>query len=298
MSIEDRVFADLPWSGVMDSFTAACAMHGDRTKLIDQVQSQCGQGFERNPALWTDAPALRTAMGKAAKVGEWFKRQDRAQEWVNAIRRHWMTLRCETRIWFASSVSCVSGSTMPELPEILATHGGRGSVVAPAGFGKTHLIAAAVGMAGDRQLVLTHTYAGVNALRRKMRELKVPGDVCRVDTIASWALRLSLSYEGASGWSIERPAGGQWPGLYRACDALLDHPFIRRIIRASYMGVYVDEYQDCSAAQHQLVLKSNSHATCRAESSVIPCRPSLISRGRARLTGTRRLRVTSSPLVS
>ena len=29
-------------------------------------------------------------------------------------------------------------------------------------------------MASDRQLVLTHTYAGVNALRRKMREFRVP----------------------------------------------------------------------------------------------------------------------------
>ena len=73
--------------------------------------------------------------------------------------------------------------------------------------------------------------------------------------IASWALRLCLSYGGASGWSIEQPAGGQWPELYRACAALLDHPFIRRIIRASCTGLYVDEYQDCSAVQHRLVLK-------------------------------------------
>ena len=152
---------------------------------------------------------------------------------------------------------------MPELPETLATHGGSGYVVAPAGFGKTHLIAAAVGMASDRQLVLTHTYAGVNALRRKMRELRVPDGACRVDTIASWALRLCLSYDGASGWSIERPAGGQWPELYRACAALLDHPFVRRIIRASYTGLYVDEYQDCSAAQHRLVLKLVRDLPCR-----------------------------------
>ena len=88
MSIEERVFADLPWSGVVDSFEAACAMHGDRKRLIDQVQSRYGQGFERNPPLWTDAPALRIALGKAAKTGGWFKRQDRGQEWVGAIRHH------------------------------------------------------------------------------------------------------------------------------------------------------------------------------------------------------------------
>ena len=63
-------------------------MHGDRKRLIDQVQSRYGQGFARDPALWTDAPALRTALGKAAKTGGWFKRQDRGQEWVGAIRHH------------------------------------------------------------------------------------------------------------------------------------------------------------------------------------------------------------------
>ena len=35
----------------------------------------------------------------------------------------------------------------------------------------------------------------------------------------------------------------------------LDHEFIRRIVRASYDGVYVDEYQDCSVAQHGIVVK-------------------------------------------
>ena len=38
----------------------------------------------------------------------------------------------------------------------------RGLVVAPAGCGKTHLIAEAVGHAKGKQLVLTHTHAGVD----------------------------------------------------------------------------------------------------------------------------------------
>ena len=152
---------------------------------------------------------------------------------------------------------------MPELPEILAACAGSGYVVAPAGYGKTHLIADAVGLATTRQLVLTHTYAGVNALRRKMRELRVPSSACRVDTIASLALRLCLSYTGASDWTVQRPAGEQWTALYRACGALLDHPFIRRILRASYGGLYVDEYQDCSIPQHQLVLKLARDLPCR-----------------------------------
>ena len=88
MSIEERVFADLPWAGVVASFEAACAMRGDRERLINQVQSQYGAGFPRDPAQWTDTPTLRAALGKAAKASGWYKRQDRGQEWVAAIEQH------------------------------------------------------------------------------------------------------------------------------------------------------------------------------------------------------------------
>ena len=145
---------------------------------------------------------------------------------------------------------------MGELHATLAAYSGRGYVVAPAGFGKTHVIAQATSLSSGRQLVLTHTHAGVNALRNKMRGLGVGRQLFHVDTIASWALRLSLSYSKTSRWTIERPANNQqWSALYDACAGLLEHRYIRRVIRASYVGVYVDEYQDCSAAQHLLVLK-------------------------------------------
>jgi DNA helicase-2/ATP-dependent DNA helicase PcrA len=152
---------------------------------------------------------------------------------------------------------------VPDLSEILAANRGVGYVIAPAGFGKTHLVAQAVSRTDRRQLVLTHTYAGVNQLRRKMRDLKVCSHCFRIDTIASWALRLSLSYPATSRWTIERPTADEWCALYKACAALLDFNFIRRILRASYCGLYVDEYQDCSFAQHELVLKLARDLPCR-----------------------------------
>ena len=89
-----------------------------------------------------------------------------------------------------------------------------------------------------------------------MRLLNVSGKSYHIDTIASWALRLSLSYSGKSGWRDQRPANDeQWNALYDACTRLLDQGFIRRIVKASYDGVYVDEYQDCSVAQHAIVVK-------------------------------------------
>jgi hypothetical protein len=88
MSIEQRVFADLSWAGVRASFEAACTIHQDRARLVDQVQSRYGADFNREPDQWSDEPRLRAALGAAAKGSGWFKRQDRAQEWVAAIDQH------------------------------------------------------------------------------------------------------------------------------------------------------------------------------------------------------------------
>lgn len=153
---------------------------------------------------------------------------------------------------------------MSEIHERLAGHVGRGYVLAPAGYGKTHLIALSVGVATGRQLVLTHTYAGVNVLRRKLRELQVAPSRSHTSTIAGFALRLCLSYPGASGFNQPRPLGPEaWGALYGAATALVSRAFIRRILKASFAGVFVDEYQDCTASQHSFVLELAKALPCR-----------------------------------
>lgn len=129
----------------------------------------------------------------------------------------------------------------------------KGYVIAPAGYGKTHLIAMAVRAASHRQLILTHTFAGVNSIKTKMNTLGVPSSKYQIDTIASWSLRLCLAYPKNSGWKIENPTSKQWAKLYECCSVLLGKEFIRRVLKATYAGVYVDEYQDCSDIQHGLV---------------------------------------------
>jgi len=85
LSMEERLFADLPWAGVMASFNAALTIWNDEARLLNQVQTQFGQGFERNFADWADTPQLRTALGKAAKASDWFKRQSWGREWATSI---------------------------------------------------------------------------------------------------------------------------------------------------------------------------------------------------------------------
>ena len=147
--------------------------------------------------------------------------------------------------------------------EVLAA-GRRIAMVAPAGCGKTYMIVDAIKRFGSgRELVLTHTHAGVDAIRNQLHQRGVPSARFQVDTIAGWALRLATSYPATSGVHIARPENELWGEIYSAITALVGLGPISEIIRASYSGVYVDEYQDCTLAQHELVA---------ALAEVLPCR--------------------------
>lgn len=150
-----------------------------------------------------------------------------------------------------------------ELAQKLSSVTTKGYVIAPAGYGKTHLIAMAVKVATKRQLILTHTFAGVNSIKTKMTALGVQSSKYQIDTIASWALRLCLAYPKTSRWNAEHPTDKQWNKLYEYCSELLGKQFIRRIVAATYAGVYVDEYQDCSDVQHTLVCAFAEFLPCR-----------------------------------
>ncbi|URI09430.1 UvrD-helicase domain-containing protein [Aquincola tertiaricarbonis] len=138
------------------------------------------------------------------------------------------------------------------MPEADLSALARGAVVAPAGHGKTEVIARTA-KAGQRALVLTHTHAGVHALRTRMKRLGVPASACAVDTIAGW----SLKYARAFPRSGNPPAGlprttEEWRQTYRGGAAALQVPAVRKVLLASYDRVLIDEYQDCDAHQHAL----------------------------------------------
>ena len=141
----------------------------------------------------------------------------------------------------------------------------RGAQVAAAGCGKTHLIAEAISKwGGGRELILTHTHAGVDALRHRLHSFGVPSSAFRIDTIAGWALRYAASFPQLSGLSVMIPkTNDEWTAVYGATARLLRRPPIKEIVRQSYTGLYVDEYQDCMVQQHELVL---------ALAEILPCR--------------------------
>jgi len=132
----------------------------------------------------------------------------------------------------------------------------RAFVIAPAGCGKTQLIAEAVHLDADRRsLVLTHTHAGVDALRKRLKALGAKASTYEVNTIAGWSLRLAASFPNTSGITTPRPFKEQWSAVYRAASRVLSIGAIKTVMRASFDSVYVDEYQDCSPLQHNIVLQ-------------------------------------------
>lgn len=140
-----------------------------------------------------------------------------------------------------------------------------GSVIAPAGCGKTELIAKAIGlMTGGRALVLTHTHAGVRALRSRLLRKGVPRDRVNIETIAGWALGYASAYPATSMLGTVIPENdGDWDNVYKGAKLLLMSPAVQKVLRASYVGVFVDEYQDCTRVQHELICELSTVLPCR-----------------------------------
>ena len=131
-------------------------------------------------------------------------------------------------------------------------------VIAPAGYGKTHTIAEAIAAYRGRKkvLVLTHTHAGVASLRNKFEQQGITAARYHLDTICSFALDLTKTYHIDK---EEIPTEEDMTVLFafaieHAVKILRAKP-IRRMLGAKYENLIVDEYQDCSEAQHQMILE-------------------------------------------
>lgn len=139
-------------------------------------------------------------------------------------------------------------------PEFLARQE-RAVLVAAAGCGKTHIIAESIKYTKGKQLILTHTHAGVHSIRTKLKKLNVNPNQYRVETIAGFALRYSRSYPLTCAYQIiNEDESIIYENLYSGAYNVINKQTGRKIICTSYSGLFVDEYQDCTLEQHKLVL--------------------------------------------
>lgn len=131
----------------------------------------------------------------------------------------------------------------------------RGSIVAPAGCGKTHLITEALQVKNSKPiLVLTHTTAGVSALKKRLRRLSVPPSHYVVTTIDGWVLKVLRSFPSSCPITSSPNAPRKfYPEIRRIMNSLIASGAIHDILRSSYSRLIVDEYQDCNIPQHTLI---------------------------------------------
>jgi len=135
----------------------------------------------------------------------------------------------------------------------------RGSVAAPAGCGKTQLIADNLVLHGGPKaiLILTHTNAGAAALRLRLQRAGVPATAYRVATIDGFSMRLIATFPLRSNHDPEIlqvfDPRNDYPAIREAATRLLLAKDISGPLRATYTRLLVDEYQDCSVVQHAII---------------------------------------------
>lgn len=82
LSLEQRLFKDLPWASVLASVRLAQDL---AYAVHNQIHSKFEEDLDRDMGLWKDTPKLRAAIGLAAKKGEWFKDITRGDKWFSTI---------------------------------------------------------------------------------------------------------------------------------------------------------------------------------------------------------------------
>lgn len=131
------------------------------------------------------------------------------------------------------------------------------SIELPAGTGKTHTLATAVALAaeqGRRSLVLTHTHAGVDAIRRRLKRFGVRSSAFRIETIASWAFTLTRSYSTLAGIQLgPEPDWTQTNAYVAGATRVAEATAIRQMLAVSFSHLLVDEYQDCTVTLHSFI---------------------------------------------
>ena len=67
-------------------------------------------------------------------------------------------------------------------------------IEAPAGYGKTYTIAKCLTFTKGRQLILTHTHAGIASIKEKLNNLKIPLTSYCVETISGFAQKYVMAF--------------------------------------------------------------------------------------------------------
>ena len=141
-------------------------------------------------------------------------------------------------------------------------NGTRKMLVAPAGYGKTYTIVECLKHTTGKQLILTHTHAGVAAIKEKIKTADIESKKYHIETICGFAQKYVHAFYTNDDMPSQESQEYFPFVIEKACD-LFCIIQVKKVLEITYSGLFVDEYQDCSKKQHEMIM---------ALSSVLPIR--------------------------
>ena len=127
-------------------------------------------------------------------------------------------------------------------------------LIAPAGYGKTYAIAECLLHTPGKSLVLTHTNAGVSALKERFKERNIPTTKYHVETISSYAQKYVHSFVNPTAIPSQDNKKAYFPYIISTVLTVLQNPCVAKIIKNTYQDLFVDEYQDCTLSYHRIIM--------------------------------------------
>ena len=125
-------------------------------------------------------------------------------------------------------------------------------LIAPAGYGKTYTIVQCVKESKGKSLILTHTHAGVAALKNTLKEQQVDKKCYEIETITSYAQKYVKAY--CSETLPDITDKNYWMFILEKSEKIFKNTHIKDVIKKTYSRLFVDEYQDCTLSQHKVIL--------------------------------------------
>jgi DNA helicase-2/ATP-dependent DNA helicase PcrA len=143
---------------------------------------------------------------------------------------------------------------MANLEEFLSKD--KSMIIAPAGYGKTHTIMECLHVfeASKKCLILTHTHAGIASIKEKMQKGNITPGKFAIDTISSFALRYSNAFHINKAEIPKAEDNDYFNFAIETAIKLFRTQPLKAVIKSSYSKLLVDEYQDCTSLQHNMIL--------------------------------------------
>jgi len=126
-------------------------------------------------------------------------------------------------------------------------------LISPAGYGKTYTIVECLKYTEGTQLILTHTHAGVASIKEKIKSENIATHRYHVETISSFCQKYVLSFD--VGIDLPDQEDKRYHSfVLEKAHALFKTKLLQGVLKKTYTGLFVDEYQDCTKNQHEIMM--------------------------------------------